>query len=92
MVAGLPKLTTIVVSGILGSNPVCKKISFQIPASGTTEQVYDVSNNSPNGSYSEVAVDMETTPTYLKVRLYDDSNNIIAQTGNVAISYEGIVP
>lgn len=92
MAAGLPKYTTIVVSGITGSNLVCKKISFQIPATGITEQVYDVSNNNPNGSYSSVAVDMENIPTYLKVKLYDDQNNIIAQTGNVTVSYEGIVP
>ena len=77
--------TTIVVSGITRSSPVCKKTSFQI-ASMISEQFYDVSNNNPNGSYSGVMIDMNGSPS-LFVKLYDAQNEVIAQTGSILVIF-----
>ena len=86
MVASPPTYHTVIVSGVNGSNPICKKISFKIPASNTTEQIYDVSNNNPNSSYSNVAIDYNGYP-YLNIKLYDGQNNIIAQMDGVRVPY-----
>lgn len=78
MVASPPTACVVTVSGINGSVPVCKKISFDIGASNTEEQFFDVSNNNPNGSYSGVMIDLNGTPSLI-VKLYDAQNNKIAE-------------
>jgi len=69
--------TTVTVSGVTGSTPVCSKISFQLQGS-STEEIFDVADNNPNGSYQNVTVQGVGDPTIFDVKLYDANNNVIA--------------
>lgn len=66
-------------SGITGSNPVCKKISFRFTTGDGdySEEFFDVTNNDPNTVYVGVTCTENATSSW-EVKLYDASNNVIA--------------
>ena len=82
MVAGDVAITqgNVEISGITGSSPVCKKISFRF-AEGDGDyngEFFDVTNNNPNSMYVGVTCAELIKSNYV-VKLYDASNNVIAQ-------------